>query len=100
MMAYQILDDGLSVMESGSSCSLFGGGGGGGDLWGFGGLRAFCFPRIWSGLSVLDFGIALYPSRNCSGGSIMLSYSFVEQVWVLRFSIFQFSVVELACMNL
>ena len=96
MMAYQILDDGLSVMESGSSCSLFGGGGG--DLWGFGGLRAFCFPRIWSGLSVLDFGIALYPSRNCSGGSIMLSYSLTICLTLFRgtglgFTFFHFPIL-------
>ena len=79
-----ILDDDLSVMEVGSSsslnckggriepsCSFIGGGGGG--LLGFGGLCAF---YIWSGLSVLGFGIGLYPSRNCSGGGmIMSSYS-------------------------
>ena len=65
-------------MESGSSCSLFGGDG----LIGFGSLRAFC---IWSGLSVLDFGIGLYPSLNCGGGGNMRSlYSLTICLTLLR----------------
>ena len=45
---------------------------GGGFLVGFGGLRAFC---ILSGLSVLGFGIGLYPS---GGGNMRSSLTLLR----------------------